>query len=416
MRLNNPLLKQAGTIRALYSLSSPTASHASYGASQELCNRGQIAFPADVLAMRIRVRNWYPSTTVGGVAVAGAINITGLWMGVPLQPAAPPWLGYCKNPLTQVVPTFNTDAGGAESYSNWVTNRAVLPRRDQVYAWSMGAVMPSGVTFATGSLGGLLFGLGSGNGKNLSTAAQAGGAHIPGGVAPAAVATGGGNLLDLRLEVVMRDMPVVSAFGDSIFAGYGHDYPNYAHEGAFGRAGLAHGFAAQNLSIGGQQGALYAADPLTSQRYQRVDWDTSPPDAVIIAHGRNDIDPGGAASSEATLQANIQTLMDNARALAPRAKIYLTSVMPGQFTGGTSGNLAAGTYNAIRLAYNAWARSLPYGAHGCIDWDDAMNPPGTPLNGDSTVNGNPLYMVETDPHPYRAGQSVLAKTFPSFAR
>lgn len=382
-------------------------------ANWELAQRGLMTFPGDVIAARLRVRNYSQSTSL---AYANTLNVTGFWMGLPsftsvpqlASPASVIWQPYFKSPPSLVVPSFTTDAAGAETVSNWITDRAVLPRRGVLYGWSMGMLSPTNpTTVALSSSGDTLhFGRGGGNYLGISTSAQAGAAHLPNGEI---AATGPGGFLDVRLEVVMAMMPVAVAIGDSILAGSTADFAGAgpAHN-AFGQAGIRNGFAAQNMGVGGSVAQGWAgADPLTDWRYQRFDWRTSPPDVVLLQHGYNDINTG--ALTDIQLEGYQQTLIDNVRKLAPLAKIYLKTLIPGSFA-------SASAKETYRQSYNAWARSLPYGISGVIDWDDAMNPAGLCALVGGNVVGNTLYMTNGNPHPKRAAQSVLAQRIPSFTR
>jgi len=377
-------------------------------ANWELCQRGLVAFPGDVLAMRLRVRNRTINTDTDH---PNDITIPAWYLGRrPLFDAAHWWTGRFKVAPDSVFPSFVVPGGG-EGVSAWVTTPSLMPRKGVIYGYSMPIQAPtSGTVIAQGGDGGLVWGATSTSMVGVSQPAQAGAARRPLGIEGEIASPF--QYFDVRLEVVMRRIPILTGIGDSIFRGhvnetdvYGYHGGTYNYEAAAGMAGLLGGFAVQNIAVGGSNSSQYAGVAGTDWRYQRLDWRTSPPDVVVLQHGTNDI--GGLSATAAQLEGTQATIMDTVRGLAPRAKILLTTIIPNNFG-------QASSQEAARTGYNAWARGLPYGAAGCVDWDNALNPAGTPLAG-SNVVGDPKYLAAADPHPFRAAQSVMARCIPVIA-
>ena len=120
--------------------------------------------------------------------------------------------------------------------------------------------------------------------------------------------------------------------------------------------------------MGGTTYALQA--PLIAGELAAV---SGTPDVIIINLGANDI---GGVLVEATLKADVRTVLDAAHAYAPNAEIYLTQIDWGSGTPGT----AVATFNGWQAdvrgeAAYSWFTFLGYdeGELAAGDWSDSKH-------------------------------------------
>ena len=264
----------------------------------------RFGFMLPVLPTRMRVK-WANSELSINAKLAGAVALTGVWMGQPNIAAEIQWLGDFVSAPTQVASAFVTNSLGDEWVSSWFTPPAGFTANTP-QAISIGinsaASGPAGVnsTLGLGYCEGIMC-----YGTNASLAANAGAAAWNAAAVTVITHT---VLGDFRLEYeFVGTNPIGFWAGDSIMAGWiatasGENVAgatNFTNSskgmcGPFNRyaekAANRLGHLATNAAVGGTSaGSFYNLFANASNMaFTRFDLATTPPDYAFLALGTND--------------------------------------------------------------------------------------------------------------------------------
>lgn len=292
-------------------------------------SRFACTLPVTPTRCRFRIRN---SNAVANTVHGVAINLNGVWIGVPATSGLTIWGGAFTGAPTQVVAAATIDAGatGAEFVSPWFTNTEITAY--QPFGVSLGFTTSTGAQIDSDFCPGLAWG----NASVIGVAAQAGNAAVPASgtltkwIAP----------LDVRMEYeYVGNNPIGLFLGDSLTMGVLNPL-----NAAFGLCGpdeewphmaclrMAH--SSLNGAIDGSSVSTFTGGTSTVA-FQRMLDPTFPtltwpggctPDYAVIALGFNDI--GLSTTSLATWQTNVASLISALNTLGI-FKIIICTVPPG---------------------------------------------------------------------------------------
>lgn len=324
----------------------------------DLCQRWALTLPVSTTRWRLIIRN---SGVFGNVVNTGVLSFTGIWFGAPDLTAAS-WAGDFAATPTQMASSFATNTSGAEYTSAWFNGPVWSGSAPQFAAYvpaaiSVGWTLSSGTDqcYGADSQGWLSTGTGA--------SAAAGSAALPSGGGITQIVNGT-QFLDIRLEYEYLTAAgstaakVVAVIGDSLGLGYitnlGTNYGLTGPNQAWGaKAALKRGFTYTNMSIGGATSDFFA-NHTSNLCWTRWDFETTVPDAAIVALGINDVTVSEVLS---TYQTNMIALAAYLLSIGiPR--VYACTILP---------DALGPTLEALRQSYNAWLRAGPPCYTGIID-------------------------------------------------
>ncbi|MGP9034889.1 SGNH/GDSL hydrolase family protein [Glutamicibacter mysorens] len=300
----------------------------------------------------------------------GALSFTGIYIGKHQRNTNAELTGQFDGAPHQVEGSFTSPADGSDWVSAWVENYPLEAATDYVLSY--------GYTSATQSNY-----LASGGGWQSTNSANVA-ATAPSLVASKTMP------LDVWIEVeVAGSVKVIAYNGDSMTCGLRSTLPVYDSWPA--RHAVANGAIHTMYAHGGSE----LGDWLNpSARKWTKFAGMSKPDALINAHGNNDIYRG---SSLATTQANFVSLVNQVRANLTD-NVYAATVMPRID--------AATATEAVRAGYNAWLQQTPAGIQATFDFAEVIE--------DSTGNPDVRWRSEPDNfHLNTAGYSRCSLTINS---
>jgi lysophospholipase L1-like esterase len=293
--------------------------------------RHLIKLPVTPTRYRFRIRNW---SRRGGTFPTGTLQGVGIWMGSPAMPSQPNrWNGVASAAMTPVQTTFSL-VDSTEFVTGWITNVAGTPTGLLAGVTSL---MSLGLTNVGGA------GAVSVTGDFLGGVARLNAGAVGAGVPDAAAFTGNVQTayFDIRMDVeyvtTLRadgrpTVPVVLFIGDSITEGHpptASAFSYWRHESWAGQAAIRNQFCAVNTGIAGTTTSQWAAATTSSHNYfVGFDLATTVPDVAVISIGIND---DAAATSAATQQANIETIIDTCRNVLGIPRVFLATKIPSNF-------------------------------------------------------------------------------------
>lgn len=349
--------------------------------------RWPVRIPVKTSRYRFRIRNYNSvSQTAGTVATGKGINF-----GVSNTSASAYETGqFAGSTSTPVVASDFTIPGDGTFYTSpWVTDPAqqITPNREYMVAMAFSADPAIAIARGTGTAfwfpDNITTGLNSNNTPTKLSATP----------------------FEFQLEYEYEGDQRIGLFvGDSITEGVGGKYdeatpgdaqPTYRSWPALWAA-RSHSVAV-DIAISGTTAAQWATP--TQDRWTRLDIATTVPDFAYIGFGSNDVN---ATTSLATFKTNLKTVIDNVRAkIGDDKPIYVGTITPRNFE--------TVTKEPLRLSYNVWLRTMPYGIAGVLDFDKVLRDPANPgtvltefFNSDNT-------------HPSRAGYNAMALSVPHLA-
>ena len=176
--------------------------------------------------------------------------------------------------------------------------------------------------------------------------------------------------------------PSVALIGDSTGSGQGSIEPVW--DSAVAIAGRKQEFLPVLYAASGDNLANYTnPDRIILKRWEHF----ARADSVVIQSGSNDIHGGGSLEKVKTSFEKVQPI---ARKLG--VKVYAATIKP---------RYPAGNMEDVRIPYNEWLKTLPFGIDGVIDYDGAVAPDGAILPEDNADGA----------HLTKSGQMKLASAY-----
>ena len=372
--------------------------------NSDVCQRWGFTIPstggAPIARFRLRARN---SNCFANTTIAGAITLTGAYIGRPNVAAATTWAGNFTTAPTSLGLSTTVEMGTSEYVSPWISPSTLTLAPNTFYGLSVGLTC-AGVQLNKDTTPGWAF-VGTGSAAAASAAAT-----------PGTTAQPYTNYMDWRLEYEFAGTNQIGFFlGDSIMSGdLVTTTPAVGQMGTNNtwpqQAALRLGHHAMNGGVGSSWSASFTAAPATVLAYSRFfapesgnTTFASTPDYGCIALGVNDglyMEVFG--QTIANIQNNFQSMYANFGTIGIQ-RIYQCTATQG-FTGlpaaniltAQSGQLStalAGAFVAITVANvrgPGYATGQP-GAAAC--WYQATQGPtrcyvGTPNN--PVAGGGPL--------------------------
>lgn len=313
-----------------------------------------------------------------------AVSFTGFWVGPhSLDAASGAGTGLFAAAPTQALGAFATPADGSEVTTEWVTSAAAQFVANRPMLLSFGYTMPPGSSVGQGSSGCFL--------QNLAGSSALGGSMTPGAMTGSYF-----SMFDIRLEYEATDsFQLVFVIGDSISEAlntvqFGTPFSWPA------QVGRRPGIRTLNGSIAGvlPSQCVTASD----RKWSRWGLAARGVRTAIVALGTTAI-AGGV--TEATLKGETLSIMAVLRGFGIE-RIYLATVTP------RASFASDAPKEAIRLAFNAWLRTLPGGAAGCFDFARAVQVAPAASTADSATL-DPAWAGDGT-HPLAGGQLKMANT------
>lgn len=368
--------------------------------NSDVCQRWGFTLPVSPFKYRIRIRN---SNLIANTAQAGAISLTGVWLGAPAG-GENQWNGDFAATPNQVLPAQSFD-GGSEWVTPWITTPGM--KAGVFYGLSVGFTCPGVQVNNTQSPGWSWVGTGS--------AAAAGAAAAPGTAAQPYK-----QYLDIRVEYQYVGTNQLGLFvGQSITAGWLNTISGSVATGHMGPdstwpalAGLALSHSAMNAGVPQATSASWNVAPgpanllwarLLSPESGYTAFATVPDYAVIDLGVNDSSDTVARAGANLSLfQANFLAVVAKLQALGI-TRIYATTATPGYTVsvlaslpawqaGGVQTALAGATTSiVVKFTAGPGPNGGQPGAGGA--WWAAANGPwrifvGSPQN--PVVNGGPI--------------------------
>ncbi|MDR7081448.1 lysophospholipase L1-like esterase [Arthrobacter ginsengisoli] len=340
----------------------------------EMIVRTPFRLPVKPTRARLHVQNRNLKDNLG--LTPGAFAFTGLWIGKPVLDSVGGLTANFTAAPTNVIGAFSTPADGSEYVSAWFDTSAIIDAKTD-YALSYGYTCTAGQSThrATG------FHWWS---NITGDAAKANLQNMVG-----TVTTNQSPHLDIWLEYEFAATnPVNLHVGDSLTDGqmaiYGarDSYPQQ-----FSRRT---GAVAATLAFSGS--SLSPGWDITSPKYGKYAGLVF--DAMYVHLGTNDINAG---ASLATVQTRLGIALDKLRTTYGNVPVYLGIVPPRNFGAGPE---------AVRVAYNTWLRTLPFGVTGTMDFDRAVRSAADLKLIDADFNGG------DGTHMSTAGYDKFAQAVP----
>jgi hypothetical protein len=317
----------------------------------------------------------------------------GAYIGAPSFSAEGIWGGAFTATPTLVLAEAVTPSDGSEWTSPWVEEPGLQVQADAPFVLSYGITNAAGITVVQSQA---QTGMGW---RGAGQAAKASAAAIPtGGTlfnAPA---------LDVRFEYeTVTTLPIVLIVGDSFAAGQNEDTQGTpAFRGVAGTwpgmAGNLHRFLPVNIAIPGSRYSEFA--DTTKWSYQRVDLATSVPDAVILAHGLNELGGGITAAAWA---ANLATVVAVMKALGIKRR-YLATIPGLPSATYKIGNLTEG----VPVGVSTLKTSIAYANGDVIYLDTGQSTAETLTVAEASTGNGPYETKVTTPitKVHRIGSAV----------
>lgn len=392
------------------------------GGVADVVVRIPLVLPVTTTRWRIRIRNIAYAqnpATPGFGAIAGALNLTGVWIGTPVANVFP-WAGTFASAPVQAVTATALPSDGSEYTSAWTSASNAQFTADTPAAISIGYNAPAAGGNQSVSCGGgggvvgpsalpqlMWYTNGAGFAGSTALSSQAGNAAVPTG---SLVLNKAGSTLDIRVEYEAVTAQSVGLFiGDSTTMGYMDDSTLFGSWlGAYAtwpaQAGLRNRFCWVNAAAGGASASQYGT--ATDWRYARFDLATTVPGFAVVMFGINE---SQASVSLATYQANLAAVVAAVRSGLGIPRVYLATTIPEPIN--LVGTLAAGVSSGV----TSFSTSVAYPTGAIIDFDaGTANAETLTTTGASTGTGpyaTTTTAVSTKAH---AAGATVWRTFETF--
>ncbi|GAA2225799.1 hypothetical protein GCM10009851_07000 [Herbiconiux moechotypicola] len=305
------------------------------------------------------------------------VSLTGVWLGEHLVSGAEGMTGRFAGPAVQLAGTLNLPAGGAAS--EWVEADTAALQTGVPYLLALGFTTPAATTL--GTVPGLSW-LSTGSGS----AAAAGDESATPPRSPAL------SYLDVWIEYRFTgDAPVLFAVGHSLNAPGSNRtdaHPTRGESTAWPQQwAQANAGVAVSLAAPGSLTSLFARGTEVWREYE--DATGLSPDVVTIWAASNDIARGRPL---ADIQRDWGAVVNRVRTLWPEAQVVAMTEPPRRLDA---------ERESVRVAWNAWLATAPYGVDRVIDADGLLRDPLDPSRLRAEVDADGIHFTEL-------GHSLLA--------
>ncbi len=347
-------------------------------AHADLAMRIPLKLPIPAAAYRFRARNFSAAHQTAG---SGPMTMNA-YIGKP--DATERWKGKLAAAPTKVVTAAEIPTA-SDLITPWISSPTFAAGTK--WAASFGLTNAE-VSFPYDNGGGLYW-------QGATSAAQAAEEKAPSTTGPALL-----TIMDVRLEVQWAGRYGI-AIGDSITdSGPGTDGGPFPYETWPGVLGLNLGYPVADMGVQGSTAANWIIT--TNELWTRMSSIAAghTPDFAVVSLGFNDIVAGELL---ATIEGNIETIMNYLKTTLKIPRVYLGTVTPGQSGTEAAEQFMSNGQNVVREELNTWMRGKPNGAVGVFDFDKKLRTPGTHFM-------NPAYGTITTliPHPNRTGYAAMA--------